>query len=58
VNGPIEDIEQDQAMHDLGRTAVKLYRGATSESDSRRDAFWATVAALVAMLNPPAKDEA
>lgn len=48
---PLEAIESRHGIEGLGALAVQVYTGATREADSPTEAFWATVAALVAMLN-------
>jgi hypothetical protein len=58
---PLDDLEQAKAMEDIGRTASLIYRGAKDEIDasagSFADAFWAAVAAIIAILNAPPKED-
>lgn len=44
-------------MRDIGITAVRVMRGARSEAESWREAFWATVALLIAMMAKPENEE-
>ena len=59
MNDPLANIEEKHGQQSIGALAANLYEGALRESTSRRDAFWATVAALVATFkaNPAEPEE-
>jgi hypothetical protein len=46
-------LEEERGQRDIGVLAVRVYAGARAEASSSREAFWATVAALVAMMAKP-----
>jgi len=46
----LQDIEEANAQRGIGTIAVRVYRGARDETEIRPEAFWATVAVLVAMF--------
>lgn len=53
MTDPLGDIENAKAQRDLGVLAVRVYQGAREEAGSWREAFWATVALLLAMVMKP-----
>lgn len=53
MSDELTQIENERAQRDLGVLAVRVYAGAREESSSRFEAFWATVALLVAMIAKP-----
>lgn len=50
MTSPLDDIENKQGQKDTGVMMVRIYQGAYEESQSRKDAFWTTVAWMTAML--------
>lgn len=46
----MEEVELRHAQQDIGRMSIRIYQGAREEAESRGDAFWATVAAMYAMI--------
>lgn len=46
MNDPLSNLEEKHGQQSVGALAANIYAGALAEADTRRQAFWATVAAL------------
>lgn len=50
MSDPVSQLEDVRAQQSFGVLAVRVYQGARSEAKDFREAFWATVAFLVATI--------
>lgn len=50
MTDPLTNFEERHQQQSMGALAGNTYVGAKAECESRVDAFWATVAMLVAMF--------